>query len=1182
MEEWGAGGAVMAGTDRPMRTSGAAWKAQPMMEQIIMKPSMTSLVRRVGRGSGAGARRLHAACGRLESLEPRVHLAAYAGQSFADLFDLPGVLHEVTPPGEVEVVGFGVAAAALGDVDGDGKGDFAIAAPGLAGQGDAPTIAGRVFIYSGATGQLIRTLEDGFADFGVSLANVGDIDGDGRPDLLVGSPLADVGEGGGGAPVGAAYIYSGATGEVLRTYSFGGSGAEFGRAVALHWAGLAEGMTQILVGAPGAGPQGEGQVFVISTAEVLNPTPGAEIVFVLTGEGAGDRFGAALASVGDADGGDGAPEILVGAPLADGATEGSGRAYLFDGQTGALRTTLNGERPGDRFGAAVGGTRLGGEVVLLVGAPGWDLPLSMGEPGFASDVGIVRAFTSSGVSIGGRDEQGTAEGGRMGEAIQAIGDLNGDGEMDFAFVAPGAAGAMSRIVITHGPGGFVMATAAALPEGRRDMLFAAGDIDGDGVADVLAVGATGVTALSAHVVAPPADITGASEDLSFVFSSFHGVRLGVQQNYAIINGVFRYQSQIPGVGADAVIDAASGPGLIAGRTVVLDTEGTPTPRDPFIVRDGVRTLLADAVEQIIGDVTPQWTSMQAVRVTADGTILWNESDGTTIGGRAWMFRDGVLTLLWNGRVSDINAAGVIVGTRLEATAGMNSSVGVRRNVDGSVTVLNGLAGAGAINDAGAIAGTDLAGRLVVWREGEQVIPIDLPSPLLNPPPPGSFWVVDDIGPNLEVLARFDQFSGRNRVQTQYLWTPQDGIEEFQHVVFGPAAPGRGGLMFLSDGRIVTVAGVLEPVSESVVWSIAADSMLTTAASAEQTIVVGRNTLGDVILLHRGAGSDRWVGRRVAALAGEITDALAYTDPRTGQIYLFTIGQTGVSFGLVTAAGLWQGFVLENAAASGTITDHAAVFFTADRRGVLVGTDAAGDVIMYFQPPGVTNPSVWIPVNLTRTHIEARGQEFVPVASDMTGFATPWGTDHVAYLDAQGQVQILWWAPGETLWRIDQLTTVESSGALRGRPASFVTPWNTLHIHAFDEAGRTVAVWWAPGFGGEWRTDPLAPEDAPKLDPNSAAAFATPWYALNIFGVDAETGEVTVYWWTPLLGQWRVDRVIAAGAPEGFVATPPVAGTVSPAGEQNLFVRQEDGVLARLFWRAETGWLFESVTASAAG
>src|SRR5262245_52688801 len=119
----------------------------------------------------------------IESLEPRMHLSAYTIQSIAELFHLPAVLHVLAPPAGIETAGYGSAAAALGDIDGDGRTDIAVAAPGRAAGAEGPAIAGRVFIYSGATGAPIRALTDNAAEFGFSLAGIGDVNGDDVPDL---------------------------------------------------------------------------------------------------------------------------------------------------------------------------------------------------------------------------------------------------------------------------------------------------------------------------------------------------------------------------------------------------------------------------------------------------------------------------------------------------------------------------------------------------------------------------------------------------------------------------------------------------------------------------------------------------------------------------------------------------------------------------------------------------------------------------------------------------------------------------------------------------------------------------------------------------------------------------------------------------------------------------------------
>jgi hypothetical protein len=207
---------------------------------------------------------------------------------------------------------FGSAIAGAGDVDGDGGAEVAIGAP----NGGGP---GRVYVYSYASDQMIRILiplKNSTAGFGTSLANAGDVDGDGRDDLLVGSPL-------GTKPV--AELYSGATGFPLRTYVGSPDDPSFGKSVASLGLISTDGQIAIAVGDPEglvAGlPSGTVRVFAALSGALIHELHGTPF----------SNYGTSISTAGDFNG-DGFRDFVVGAPgEPQSGPPSQGKAYVHDG-----------------------------------------------------------------------------------------------------------------------------------------------------------------------------------------------------------------------------------------------------------------------------------------------------------------------------------------------------------------------------------------------------------------------------------------------------------------------------------------------------------------------------------------------------------------------------------------------------------------------------------------------------------------------------------------------------------------------------------------------------------------------------------------------------------------------------------------------------------------------------------
>ncbi|MGB6836627.1 MAG: flexitail domain-containing putative surface protein [Dehalococcoidia bacterium] len=234
------------------------------------------------------------------------------------------LLFTLDTPNPQEWLSFGWSVA-LGDVDGDGKADIAVGADNQ-DVGTTPN-QGRAYVFSGADGSLLLTLdtpnpqED--PEFGRSVA-VGDVDGDGSGDIVVGAHQEDVG---GNPDEGRAYVFSGADGSLLFTLDTPNPEAHawFGFSVAVgDINGDANG--DIVVGAheedvAGNADQGRAYVFSGADASLLSTL---DMPFPQGNAG----FGHSVA-VGDVTT-DGNGDVAVGSPREDvGGNNSQGRAYVF-------------------------------------------------------------------------------------------------------------------------------------------------------------------------------------------------------------------------------------------------------------------------------------------------------------------------------------------------------------------------------------------------------------------------------------------------------------------------------------------------------------------------------------------------------------------------------------------------------------------------------------------------------------------------------------------------------------------------------------------------------------------------------------------------------------------------------------------------------------------------------------
>ncbi|RMH01401.1 MAG: hypothetical protein D6702_11580 [Planctomycetota bacterium] len=165
---------------------------------------------------------------------------------------------------------FGRALAGAGDVDGDGVPDAAAGAPQTLAGG-----TGWVRALSGVDGATLWTVTGtgAYEEFGRALAGAGDVDGDGDPDLAVGSAQAGV-----GLRAGSVRVYDGTTGAHVLSLHGGVPGDQVGWSVAGVGDLDFDGRAEIATGLPYADSHGAdaGRVLVFgdTSPDLLGPIPG--------------------------------------------------------------------------------------------------------------------------------------------------------------------------------------------------------------------------------------------------------------------------------------------------------------------------------------------------------------------------------------------------------------------------------------------------------------------------------------------------------------------------------------------------------------------------------------------------------------------------------------------------------------------------------------------------------------------------------------------------------------------------------------------------------------------------------------------------------------------------------------------------------------------------------------------
>jgi len=380
--------------------------------------------------------------------------------------------------------GYGFTAVTAGDVNGDGFSDLIIGSPWFdTGLEDV----GRVRVHYGSADGLGAVVweEDGpsaTALFGYSIACVGDVNGDGYDDVLVGAGNADIGS---QSNDGAAFLYFGSASGLSSSHDWFRHGVQddqlFGSHVCAAGDLDGDGYDDFAIGSWGYDSDGylsNGRVDVYygGSSEI---TVGRNFI----GSHTTDLLGIHITSLDMT--GDGYDDLVMTSFTP--AFEAEHKLYVGgpSGVGGAVEKTFSG---GDLFSgfstSTAGDTNGDGYEDLVIGNPAWTV-------GSETEAGRVTVWFGDAIltSPDFWRIEGTNTDEMLGFAVGCAGDVNGDGYGDF-LTNTHDSGGTGLVSLYYGSADGPTYEAIWEELGVADLYFGwrvgtAGDVNGDGFSDLV-------------------------------------------------------------------------------------------------------------------------------------------------------------------------------------------------------------------------------------------------------------------------------------------------------------------------------------------------------------------------------------------------------------------------------------------------------------------------------------------------------------------------------------------------------------------------------------------------------------------------------------------------------------------------------------------------------------------------
>lgn len=218
-------------------------------------------------------------------------------------------------------------------------------------------------------------------------------------------------------------------------------------------------------------------------------------------------------------------------------------------------------------------------------------------------------------------------------------------------------------------------------------------------------------------------------------------------------------------------------------------------------------------------------------------------------------------------------------------------------------------------------------------------------------------------------------------------------------------------------------------------------------------------------------------------------------------------------------------------------------------------------------------------------LATHGQDVPDWTGQLSGYSTQWGAVNIAGFDADGEMQVVWTAPGVATWYANNLSLISSAPAMSGRITTLVTGWRSIQMHAIGVSGDLISVWWAPELVGDWRFQNLTAEAGgvklASTDHRGRDANMVAWMfgnTLNVATIDRD-GNSQVYWWSMETDRWSLTKVNPPFDPQSLpTALVDGARDVHRYLHHQYFALNSQDELLRVYWQGSPTdeWIIENV------